>query len=233
MKFIKKHYHWVAPLLIGLIFFIIALPKIRLDFNILIQIAIFVALFWYSFETRELKFSSKFSNELEQRPIVDLYLRDPDEKISKEHFALRNIGKGVAYDVEVESIEIDDYKYKFYFDQANSILAPLKDEKPLKMITYTPDSGLIAHDIKNFKNHFSPQSLIVTNDLKNKFVSFLIKYKNISGEKYYSLFKFYSRHPLTEEFTIEFIKGSEGDISKESAYKLCMKILKKETIYER
>lgn len=198
----------------------------------LVLLITFGAIFWYSIETRGLKLSSKLNNELEQRPIINLYLKNSDNR-NREHFSLRNIGKGVAYDIEVESIELDGFRYKFWFNQANTMLAP-GSERPLKMITHTSEGGVILHDVGNFKSHFFSSSLKVEelNKCKMNFAPFLVSYKNIVGRKYYSLFKFYSKHPLTEEYTIEFIKSDKGTIGEGESINLCGITPTKETIFE-
>ena len=198
----------------------------------LVLLITFGVIFWYSIETRGLKLSSRLNNELAQRPIINLYLKNSGDR-SKEHFSLRSIGKSVAYDIEVEDIELDGFRYKFWFDQANIVLTP-ESERPLKMITYTPEKAIISYNVGNFKNHFFSSSLGAEelNKCKMNFAPFLVSYKNIVGRKYYSLFKFYCKHPLTEEYIIEFIKSEKGTIDQKISISLCEMTPKKETIFE-
>ena len=130
VSFWKKGHHWQLPLLIGLIIFLVGFWFRLIDFAIFVQIAIFVALLWYSFETRDLKISSELNNELEQKPIVDLFFRPKTEE-HEEYLRLRNSGKGVAHNVKVESITVGSKQFNFYFRDPNIVLTPLKDEQTL------------------------------------------------------------------------------------------------------
>jgi|GEM_PF-5160167 len=214
---IKKEHPLLVSVLVGFIALLLWYIYNR-NFEVLVQIFIFVAILWYSFETRTVKKAMVFQNELKQRPIIDLYLRDnKNEFDKKEWFVLRNIGKGVAYNIEVEPIILNEYEYQFYFEQVNHILAPLKDEKKLSMVTKIKD-GIIMHGLENFKNEISKQKE------ERKFAVFLISYKNIKNKSFYSVFKFYNRLKLpigNGEFFIEFIKNAEGNIKKEIAYEFC------------
>ena len=186
------------------------------EIDVIIQILIFTAILWYSLETRLVKKSMVEQNELEKRPIIDLYLRDePSGNGTKEIFKIRNIGRGVAYNVEIEEIKSGDFSYQFYIQQANSILAPLNDEKPLSMVTTTKANGMIMHDVEDFKREASKKP--------NQFAAFLITYENIENKKFYSIFKFYNRIPLPKpsEPSIQFIKSDEGNINPKKVHVLC------------
>lgn len=156
------------------------------DFNFignLILLMTFGALIWYSFETRELKLSSQFTNELEQKPIIDLICN------SKGDFVLKNSGKGVAYNIEFEFTGFDQKKviftYKFRSRGPNVILFP-NEERQLDLIEYENDSclrggGLALEKLKN----------IISSNYNNLFGNpqFFIYYKN-ALKKYKREFKF-------------------------------------------
>ncbi|MFA4880013.1 MAG: hypothetical protein WC650_00115 [Candidatus Doudnabacteria bacterium] len=204
MKIINKnHYHWQIPLLTGLILLQIELWTQPFNFGDSIQICIFVALLWYSFETRELKLSSKLNNELEQKPIVDLFFR-PATADHEEYFRLRNSGKGVAYEIQVRPIVIERKRFKFYFDDPNLILTPLDDEKTLYIDAWDGNNHLGEGQLDFFKNTISPPTIHDKNDLKE--AKFIITYENAGDEKFYKIFKFYCTTPATDDFQVKPLK---------------------------
>lgn len=167
------------------------------------------------------------SNDLRIRPILNLYLREDVNTPSqnpKEWFALRNIGEGTAYNIVLEDIKIQEYVCRFYFKQANIILEPLKDEKEIKFFAKPDGKGIMVVDMMWLKSLFEPQTLQADDieKAKKEFIVFLVKYKNMAGKNFYSIFKFYTKHPGTSEFIIEFIKSKKGRCSIKKAMKLCI-----------
>jgi hypothetical protein len=207
---ISKELPFLLSLIIGLFFIILWEKYGKGDFGILIQIIISFAILWYSLETRIVKKAMVFQNDFQQRPIVDLYLRNSGSP-SIAYFALRNIGKGAAYNIEINDIKINNFVYRFFIDEANIILAPNKDEKKLGFI-YWSEGYLLSRDTLYFLNEFLSDNFIKEKQ-EEKFCVFLVKYNDLLGNKYYSLFKFYSRVPSGKEFTIEFLENSIGEIT--------------------
>ena len=177
------------------------------------------------------------SNDLKVRPVVNLYLRSKKMiPAQRERFAIRNIGQGTAYNIIIENIEIDEKTFKFPItDEPNIILEPLKDEKALGFQVRSKKEGVIGTDISYFKTIFSSGTLKpeVLEESGKKFATFLIRYKNIADKTFYSVFKFYTRHPITSEFVIEFIKSGEGKLTMEKAQKICQNREKIKSIYGR
>ena len=92
----------------------------------------FLALLWYAWETRCMKKEMVEQTQLEQKPIVDLFYR-PTTPNHEQCLRLRNSGKGVAYNIGVETIKTDDDKtFEFYFEDPNLILTT-GDEQTLKI----------------------------------------------------------------------------------------------------
>lgn len=199
----KKTTSWQIPLFLGLIFILVGFWFKFLDFASSIQIAIFAALLWYSFETRDLKISSELNNELEQKPIVDLFFRTKTDS-HEEYFRLRNSGKGVAYNIKVEPINIDEKTFNFYFNDPNAILAPLKDEQTIHIDARNGKGHLGSRQLDFFKNTVSPQKVFSKDDLKE--VIFLISYENAVKQKFCRIFRFYCTTPATNDFLIEFLE---------------------------
>jgi len=88
----------------------------------------FLALVWYAWETRELRKTTKNQLELEQRPILNLYYRSESKK--KGRLRIRNVGRGIAYNIRVSSIKINKNNFKFRLDGPNLTLIP-GEEKTL------------------------------------------------------------------------------------------------------
>lgn len=187
----KEQYHWQAPLLFGIIFFIIGVYLDKINFANSIQICIFVALFWYSFETRE-------NNKIEQKPIVDLFYRPRTNK-HEEYFRLRNSGKGVAYNIKVEPIivkNIDDNEYIFSFciKDPNLMLVPLGDEKTLNTICeqINPDnkSKLLTDNNQEALKIF--ENLALAKSVRNfQEIQFKVSFENINRKKFERIFGFF------------------------------------------
>lgn len=185
--------------------------------NIII-LGITALIIWkYTKATRE-------SNEIRIRPVLNLYLRKENQIIGvSERFTLRNIGNGTAYNILIEYADNLDteYLFKFFLDQPNIILEPHKDEKILRFIPLLKNGGISSFGIETFKKYFSPDTLENLEKYKVLFAIFLVHYQNINGKTFYSVFKFYTKHPATNEFIIEFIDSSEGRYTLQNARKIC------------
>lgn len=194
----KNNYQWQFPVLLALILaFIDIIIRGEINTIDLIQIFIFFALLWYSFETRDLKKSTQESNDIELRPIVDLYYRPPTANSHGEYFRLRNSGKGVAYNIFVEpiiiDIGIDDNKYIFNFciKDTNLMLAPLGDEKTINITCETISSNNSSsisdiNALKLFKNLVLAKRVA---DLQG--VEFIILFENANKKKIKRIFNFF------------------------------------------
>lgn len=213
--FWKKNYPLIITILLLITLWFTAYTYITYKIGDWIQIGIGLAIFWYSLETMLVRKSMVFQNELEQRPIVDIYLRNEKPRDNpKKTLAIRNIGRGAAYNIDIENIYINNYKYKFYLDETNQILAPDGDEKPLSIITETTKiNGMVMHTINSFLNEIE----------YSNYVFFLIKYSNIQGEQFYSVFKLYNQIPKSEQPIIDFVKSDQGIISNINVKRLCDK----------
>lgn len=87
------------------------------NFSDFVLLATFFAIIWYSFETRGLRMATKRSNELSQEPVLII-----DYDLRRQKFIIENVGKGVAFNIEVEPIKTKDGTFSFYFDSPYSIL---------------------------------------------------------------------------------------------------------------
>jgi len=119
----------------------------------------FLGLVWYAWETRGMKKQMFLQNEMEQNPFLTIFLRDlnSNEFIGKDigedfilgtsqyTFRIRNIGKGPAFDVEIES---DNFVGKNF---ETKIFAPLNDEHCVQIVR------------KDFENGFTDKSFNIKN----------------------------------------------------------------------
>ena len=63
------------------------------------------------------------SNEIQERPILNLYLRESNRGQNVERILrLRNVGKGPAYNIKFFGIKADGYTYYPHFNEPNPIL---------------------------------------------------------------------------------------------------------------
>jgi len=114
--YVKKIFLFVVPIgivtiyLDKIVIFINKIPAIdihsEVSFTDRILFITFLALLWYSFETRQLKNATRKSNELQQTPLFVL-LYDGNDLI------LRNEGKGIAYNVIIDPILFDEETFEF------------------------------------------------------------------------------------------------------------------------
>jgi len=185
----KERYHWEVPLFIGFVICFFGILFKKMDYAIFVQLCIFTALLWYSFETRE-------NNKIEQKPIVDLYFR-PVTSEHKEYFRLRNTGKGVAYNINVESIiidKIDNSKYIFSFriKDPNLMLAPLGDEKTLDIFCETIAQNNNRTWISDVRALNLFKDLVLAKEVANfQNVKFIISFENINRKKFERIFRFF------------------------------------------
>jgi len=167
-----------------------------------ILFATFLALIWYAWETRKMRKEMVVQNELEQKPIVDLFYRPKTTK-HDEYLRLRNSGKGVAYNINVQTITIENKKFKFYLDDPNLILTPLGNEQTLHVDAWNNKSHLGEGQLHFLKNTISPQTIYSKNDLKK--IRFIIFYENANKKKYQRIFEFYCTTPATDDFKVNFV----------------------------
>ena len=180
------------------------------------------------------------SNEISERPILNLYLRESEIGSNTERkFRLRNVGRGPAYNIRLSEIKTGKYRYRPYVEGANPILEKDKDEKTLKFIVKTP-KGIEVYDnitgIMFFTRRLFPSSIPekLHESKKRTSAIFLINYKGINNKNYYSIFRLYPKiYPLLyDDLVVEFIKSDTGNCSKEEAYKICDNKETRRSIFE-
>ncbi len=91
------------------------------------------------------------------------------------------------------------------------------------MIAEAATGGLIMHNTDSFLREISYP----------EFVTFLITYQNVNGERFFSIFKLYNQLPPANESIIDFVKNGKGIINITEAKKLCKHKLPRTTIFKK
>jgi len=178
----------------------------------------FLALIWYASETEKMKKEMIAQNELEQKPIVDLFYR-PQTSNHEAYLRLRNNGKGVAYNINVEDVStVDNEIFEFYFEDPNLILIT-GGEQTLEISAAYDKQGVKTWSGESL-NYFLTQcvtkntwenldkdnELIINDKQKTKLI---ISYENGIGKRFRRMFFIYDQKAKTDskkEFEVEFYK---------------------------
>jgi hypothetical protein len=126
----------------------------------------FLAILWYSWETRGLKIQMRRQTELSLRPLVLI------DWISSGGYILRNVGNGLALNIQTDDISIVDELGAIYSFKKIDLLTA-KDQKDLGiLIGERPATGFALGAIL-------PHSAVRDFD-------YLIRYTDIDGTRYQS-----------------------------------------------
>jgi hypothetical protein len=163
------------------------------------------------------------SNEIQEEPILNLRFHETTIHAggSREgNIFIKNIGKGPAYDIRFEKIELPEgnniYSYRFHLD--NPMLEPLQ-EIQLDMAVRISTGGTEQSSMSRFLFRLVPPTLradTIERARKNPAI-FLVHYKGVNGKIYYSVFSFYSTLPPVGDMVIQFIARGVGRFSSERA----------------
>ena len=185
----------VVLLIIGIISIIIFILD-YIKFSDEVLFLTFLTLFWYAWETGKMRKEMFIQNELEQKPIVDLYYQPATSKHEK-YFRLRNSGKGIAYNINIDDIKIDSGDFKFYFNDPNSILIT-GEEKTLHVIgnyknkdgnECTPGDGISFFFNSVGQKYFEKLDENGFRDLSTQSkIEIIISYKNTLNKKFKRFF---------------------------------------------
>jgi len=221
LKFILTIVFWVLilffvlPLLAKLF---ISFFKVDTQFNDFILLITAAFIIFYTRETQKMKEEMVKQTKLEQKPIVDFFYRPATPK-HKEYLRLRNSGKGVAYNIEVETIKESDRSFEFYFKDPNLILT-LNDEQTLLInAKYKNEQGVETwpNDPLNYfltecvtkrtwENKDENNKKILSEKQKTKLV---ISYGNAVNQKFKRFFYIYEQIVKADnkkEYEVEFYK---------------------------
>ena len=203
-------------------------------FEALSAVLILVTVYYlwrYTQATQEMKEEMTRQNEMALRPMLNLYLREIGS--TADRFVIRNVGHVPAYNIDVEPIHVDGQVYVFHFSGENFILEGDGDERPLQIFS-TTEQGNVSVETETFRSHFTSPASVSPETLSKSFslfAIFLIRYKSLLGKKYYSLFKYYTRHPLTNEVMIEFVASGEGHLPMSVAWEKAEQKERRQSLY--
>lgn len=141
--------------------------KVNEKINLCILWFTALMIFWYSYETLRLRKESQKQNTTSIRPYLSLLWRG-----EKREMVIRNIGKGVAVDVDVKLLEYP--RDLVGFDKGFVFL---------KIPALTP-GGSTTEFLDNHR-HFWP----VMGSEEESFYSLVFSFSDIEGNPYYAIFK--------------------------------------------
>lgn len=189
-------------------------------------LAITAVIVWYYTK------AAQKSNEIQERPILNLYLRELRTGSNVERILrLRNVGNGPAYNIRFFGIPAANYTYYPYFNEPNPILEKGGDEKTIDLWVTTPMGGVEAYEkILGFESFL--QRLFNSESIKQgeydriarTAAVFLITYEGVNDNAYYSIFRIYPKIPLllrVYDLVVEFIDNGQGPIDMAAAKSLC------------
>jgi len=198
------------------------------DFILFVTAAFIIA---YTYETQKMKEEIKKQNEIQEKPVLNLYLRESKVGPNTQYMLrLRNVGKGPAYNINFSGINAGGYIYYPYFNEPNPILERDGDEKTINMWVEIPTGGVeVFEKITGFQFFLSRLFPRMTNEkeqehLKRTAAIFLITYDGINNKKYYSIFRLYSKiWPVLDvyDLVVEFIASGEGEYNMAKACAIC------------
>lgn len=156
------------------------------------------------------------SNEIAQRPVVNLYLRNNGDSL-----ALRNVGNSSAYNIKVQDITLvtvpDDPSestrvYRLNLTDFNTILES-KGGQGDERLLYVEVKHLGQEKFKEVPTSEFLQSLIRIAQRGDKsFADFYISYEGVTGKRYYSYFKVYNPEPPRPTWSIDFVERGIVDL---------------------
>ncbi len=167
-----------------------------------IILATFFALLFYTWETRKMSLATTGLLKLEE-PIIDLFFRPKTEK-HEDYFRIRNTGRGVAYNLKIESDILNNKNFYFVIGDPNLLIVPEEEKTVLLEESHTNSDGG-----KEFQIDLNGSSLsLFFSELKNvKEFSAKIKihYEDSSKKEYTRIFLVYYENRLAQEIKIELL----------------------------
>jgi hypothetical protein len=245
---IEKGYHSFTCFIIELLFFslviVLLIPLLAqtlidafdpnsVTVNDVILFITAVLIIVYAYETQKMKEEIKKQNEIQEKPVLNLYLRKSEVGPNKQYaLRLRNVGNGPAYNISFSDINASNYIYYPYFNDPNPILEKDGDEKTIELWVKTPDGGIEDFEgiagFQFFLSRLFPKNVSKEKQeyLKRTAAIFLINYQGVNNKRYYSIFRLYSKiWPGLDvyDLVVEFVASGEGGFDMKRARTICSK----------
>jgi hypothetical protein len=162
------------------------------------------------------------SNEIQEEPLLSLSFKDTTplgNSSTRGEIRVKNIGKGSAYNIQIEPFPVAGYFYKFYLE--NPSLEQL-ESAGLKAFVKTPNDGVEIYDSMGLFARLIPQTLRpeTLEYARNNPAIFVIHYQGVNGKKYSSAFALYSTLPPAGDIIVQFIVRGNKSLSLTSAKKI-------------
>ena len=142
-------------------------------------------------------------NEIQWQPILNLYLE-------AENLFLANVGRGPAYNVSVEDIQLKGNTQKFYLDTPNIIIEQggVKGDILVKTHAQLASGGTEIPDTSIFLFRISANTVRSQEDIERakKGVVLSISYTAVGGRRHTSRFRIYDSAPPSQSFVVEFVE---------------------------
>ena len=154
--------------------------------EVLISGGILIALIFTAVIVWHYTVATQKANKIQVRPIVNFYVNREESKIY-----LKNIGKGIAYNVAVKDVEFEllGAISKFFFDSPNILLGPGEEMQLLVYSGALDGSSVKLPDTSDFFNLVGSS----TQGKDKPEVIVQLSYVGADGDKHTSRFKLYEK----------------------------------------
>lgn len=171
------------------------------------------------------------SNELQEKPILNLYLVQERMVTGGYHFELKNIGRGPAFNVEIADIESKEWTHRLFIDDPNPILEQGGEGKKVEVRNKMKKQNSVVEGFRHFHQYLFSNTIEKvlfedsnTHDIEARHLGLIgVSYRGVSGKKYFSVFRFYSKISVGNDYVIEFIQEGEGELNLERVREICKK----------
>lgn len=177
------------------------------------------------------------TNEIQEQPVLNLSLHGREEAGSTRYaLKVKNVGRAPAYNIVFSSLIAGEYKYHPLFRNKNNPVLEVEEEQDLYFWVHIEPNITEAYDrtlgFEWFLQRFFPHNTPIEEreNLKRSSAVFVINYDGISGQRYHSVFRVYSKIWSLSgiyDLVCELIQIGKGDIKRKEATSLCAE---KETI---
>lgn len=163
------------------------------------------------------------SNEIQEKPLINIYFTQspgvsPSSPIG--WITIKNIGKGPAYDLTFTKIELkegeDTYSYRPNLKESSIEAGAIAT---VNWFIHTTN-GAQAFSMPRFISLIRALPMISFNHR----AIFLVNYRGLYGDRYYTIFKFYSTLPAVGTMVMQFVKSGSGRRRRWQALIYCLYI---------
>jgi hypothetical protein len=148
------------------------------------------------------------SNEIQEQPLLNIYFDEQPNHSGARLGKLRvkNSGKGAAYNISFEAMELGGYRYQFYLEKP---LLESNEEAQPRAVVRTPTGGIEAYEqnLMWFLHRLIPQRLTseVQEQAKKNPALFVLRYKGANGKNYSSVFAMFCMIPPVGDIFMQFV----------------------------